>query len=51
MSREEIASHIWDYDSGAESNVVDVYVLSLRRKLEEGLIRTVRGVGYQLVRE
>ena len=51
LSREEIASHIWDYDSGAESNVVDVYVLSLRRKLEEGLIRTVRGVGYQLVGE
>jgi len=51
LSREEIAGHIWDYDSGAQSNVVDVYVLNLRRKLGEGLIRTVRGMGYQLAGE
>lgn len=51
LSRDEIAGHIWDYDSGTQSNVVDVYVLSLRRKLGEGLIRTVRGMGYQLASE
>ncbi len=51
LSREEIAGHIWDYDSGAQSNVVDVYVLNLRRKLGEDLIRTVRGMGYQLAGE
>ena len=50
LSREQISGHIWDYDFSAMSNVVDVYVRSLRRKLkEDGLIRTVRGAGYQLL--
>lgn len=50
LSREQISAHIWDYDFSAMSNVVDVYVRSLRRKLnEDGLIRTVRGAGYQLI--
>lgn len=51
LTREEIASHIWDYDFSLQSNVVDVYVRSLRRKLSEGVIRTVRGFGYQLQAE
>ncbi|MBX3172378.1 MAG: response regulator transcription factor [Candidatus Eremiobacteraeota bacterium] len=50
LSREQISAHIWNYDFSAMSNVVDVYVRSLRRKLnDDGLIRTVRGAGYQLV--
>jgi two-component system copper resistance phosphate regulon response regulator CusR len=51
-SREEIAAHVWDYDFSATSNVLDVYVRSLRRKLQDEqeprLIRTVRGAGYKL---
>jgi DNA-binding response OmpR family regulator len=50
LSREQISAHIWDYDFSAMSNVVDVYVRSLRRKLnDDSFIRTVRGAGYQLV--
>jgi two-component system, OmpR family, response regulator len=43
---------VWDYHYDGDSNVVDVYIGYLRRKLEEPfgapLIRTVRGVGYIL---
>ena len=52
VSRDRILEHVWDYSFGGSSNVVDVYVGYLRRKLEEPfgrpLIRTVRGVGYAL---
>ncbi len=52
LSRDQIAEHIWNYDFVAASNVVDVYVGNLRRKLhddhEPRLFHTVRGVGYQL---
>jgi heavy metal response regulator len=52
LSRAQIAEHVWDYDFVAISNVVDVYVRYLRRKLgddrEPRLLHTVRGVGYQL---
>ncbi len=52
LSRAMIAEHVWDYDSYGESNIVDVYIRYLRRKLNEGgalnLIHTVRGAGYQL---
>ena len=49
LNREQIAAHIWDFDYSATSNVVDVYVRGLRRKLgDDNLIRTVRGAGYQL---
>lgn len=50
VSRDQISAHIWDYEYSATSNVVDVYIRGLRRKLgDENLIRTVRGAGYQLV--
>jgi DNA-binding response OmpR family regulator len=52
VSRTEIWDHLYEFDSSATSNVVDVYVGYLRRKLdtgrEESLIRTVRGQGYRL---
>ncbi len=52
LTRTQIAEHVWDYDFAAMSNVVDVYVRTLRRKLaddqEPRLLRTVRGAGYQL---
>ena len=48
LSREQLLSHVWGYDFDPGSNVVDVYVRYLRRKLGEGVIETVRGVGYRL---
>ncbi len=52
LTRKVIYDHIWDYDFGGESNIIEVYVRYLRTKLEsEGeprLIQTVRGVGYVL---
>ena len=52
VSRPRILEHVWDVNFDSFSNVVDVYVGYLRRKLEQPfdrpLIRTVRGVGYRL---
>jgi DNA-binding response OmpR family regulator len=49
LAREQLLSHVWGYDHDPGSNVVDVYVGYLRRKLGEQVIETVRGVGYRLV--
>ncbi len=53
VSRSDIAEHVWDEHYDPLSNVVDVYVQRLRRKLDESgaesMIRTRRGEGYQLV--
>lgn len=52
LTRPQIAEHVWNYDFVAVSNVVDVYIGYLRRKLgDEGephLLHTIRGTGYQL---
>jgi DNA-binding response OmpR family regulator len=48
ISREELLSQVWGYGHSPGSNVVDVYVGYLRRKLGNDLIATVRGVGYRL---
>jgi DNA-binding response OmpR family regulator len=48
MSREQLLSRVWGYDFDSGSNVVDVYVGYLRRKLPDGAIETVRGMGYRL---
>ncbi|MFP3915257.1 MAG: winged helix-turn-helix domain-containing protein, partial [Actinomycetota bacterium] len=48
LSRQQILSHVWGYDFDPGSNVVDVYVGYLRRKLGHDLIETVRGMGYRL---
>jgi DNA-binding response OmpR family regulator len=48
LSREQLLSHVWGYQHDPGSNVVDVYVGYLRRKLGGGVIATVRGVGYVL---
>ena len=48
LSREQLLSHVWGYDFDPGSNVVDVYVRYLRRKLGETSIETVRGMGYRL---
>ncbi|HEX7188625.1 MAG TPA: response regulator transcription factor [Actinomycetes bacterium] len=48
LSREQLLSRVWGYDFDPGSNVVDVYVRYLRRKLGADLIETVRGMGYRL---
>ncbi|APU16386.1 response regulator transcription factor [Actinoalloteichus fjordicus] len=47
LAREQILSHVWGYDFDPGSNVVDVYVRTLRRKLGADRIVTVRGMGYR----
>jgi two-component system, OmpR family, copper resistance phosphate regulon response regulator CusR len=53
VSREELSEHAWDENFDAFSNVIDVYVLRLRRKIDSGydikLLRTRRGEGYELI--
>ena len=53
LRRSEILDHVWDYGYDGTSNVVDVYVRYLRRRLADvgapDLLETVRGVGYRLV--
>lgn len=51
LTREQLVAHVWGYDYHAQSNVVDVHVGYLRRKLGEELLETVRGVGYRLAAE
>jgi DNA-binding response OmpR family regulator len=48
LSRQQLLSRVWGYDFDGGSNIVDVYVGYLRRKLGADLIDTVRGVGYRL---
>ena len=52
LSRERIEDHIWNFDYEGGTNVVDVYISYLRRKIDEGhekkLIHTVRGHGYSV---
>ncbi len=48
LSREQLLNHVWDYDYEPGSNIVDVYVGYLRRKLGGDYIETVRGMGYRL---
>jgi heavy metal response regulator len=52
LTRTMIAEHVWDYDFDTSTNVIDVYVNYLRKKIDTGrepkLLHTVRGVGYVL---
>jgi DNA-binding response OmpR family regulator len=48
LSREQILSHVWGFHFDPGSNVVDVYIRHLRRKLGAERIETVRGMGYRL---
>jgi len=52
ITRDMIEQHIWNYDFECESNVIDVYVRRLRRKIDDPfatkLLTTVRGIGYRL---
>ena len=54
LTREQIESHVWNFDFVSGSNVVDVYIRRLRRKIDDPypmkVLETVRGVGYRLLR-
>ncbi len=50
LSREQLLSHVWGYYFDPGTNLVNVYVNALRKKLGPGVIETVRGVGYRLSR-
>lgn len=48
LSRDRLLEHVWGYDYDPGSNIVDVYVGYLRKKLKGDYIETVRGIGYKL---
>ncbi|MEW1836379.1 response regulator transcription factor [Nonomuraea angiospora] len=48
LTREQLLSHVWGFDFDPGSNVVDVYVRYLRRKIGADRIETVRGTGYRM---
>ena len=48
LSREQVLSHVWGYFFEPGTNLVNVYVASLRKKLGDETIETLRGVGYRL---
>ncbi len=54
LTRDKIMHHIWNYDYEGSSNIIDVYIRTLRNKIDadsdQKLIRTVRGIGY-VIRE
>jgi DNA-binding response OmpR family regulator len=53
VNREDLLNHLWDFNYSGFSNVVDVHVKNLRKKLGEGgggaVLETVRGIGYRMV--
>ncbi len=52
INREDLLAHLWDFNYESFSNVIDVHVKNLRRKLDAGnrpsVLETVRGIGYRL---
>ena len=54
LTKEQIISHVWNYESDILPNTVEVYIGYLRRKLEEPfknktkILQTIRGFGYKL---
>ena len=55
LSRTMIVEHVWDQSFEGLTNIVDVYVRQLRKKIDDGhehkLFRTVRGVGYSITED
>ncbi|MHB8841986.1 MAG: winged helix-turn-helix domain-containing protein, partial [Candidatus Aquicultor sp.] len=51
LTREQVLSHLWDFNFDSFSNVVDVHIKNLRKKIDHGkhrkLLETIRGVGYR----
>lgn len=50
LTRDQLVEHVWGFDYYGDTNVVDVYVRYVRKKLTGSWIQTVRGVGYMLKR-
>ncbi|MCT4784996.1 response regulator transcription factor [Exiguobacterium aestuarii] len=50
LTRDQLVEHVWGFDYFGDTNVVDVYVRYVRKKLTGSWIQTVRGVGYMLKR-
>ncbi|ELR99079.1 response regulator transcription factor [Gloeocapsa sp. PCC 73106] len=50
MTREQLLDRVWGYDYEPGSNIVDVYIGYLRKKLGNNLIETIRGAGYRLTK-
>ena len=48
LTRDDILAHVWGYNFAGETRTVDMHIKSLRKKLGEGYITTVRGVGYKI---
>jgi two-component system, OmpR family, response regulator len=52
VNREDLLAHLWDFNYESFSNVIDVHVKNLRRKLDDGkspsILETIRGIGYRL---
>jgi DNA-binding response OmpR family regulator len=52
LTRDQIIDHVWDMDFSARSKLVEVYIYTLRKKIDDGydmkLIQTVRGLGYRI---
>ncbi|CAN5731643.1 response regulator transcription factor [soil metagenome] len=52
LTREQIIAHVWNMDFAAESKLIETYMYTLRKKIDEGfrlkLIQTVRGLGYRI---
>ena len=52
MGREDIFAHIWDFADTSLSNVIDVHIKNLRRKIDDKhdakLLETIRGIGYTI---
>ncbi len=52
LTRTQIMEHVWNYDFFSGSNIVDVYIRYLRKKIDDGrdakLIKTIRGAGYTI---
>lgn len=48
ISKEEIISHVWDYDTNILPNTVEVFIKYLRNKLGKDIIKTIRGFGYRI---
>lgn len=49
VSKEDILEHLYDFDAERFSNVIEVYISSLRKRFGAGLIQTLRGQGYRLL--
>jgi len=48
VSRQQLEEQLYDWDQAVDSNALEVHIHNLRKKLDNKLIRTIRGVGYQL---